>query len=177
LTFNTAAVEESPAPAAVEPEAPPSRIPMEIALSAEIALASASAGDPVRAVLAAPLKDGDRVLAPEGAPVTGAVVRLETQELPYRMYEIAIELHTLETPQGAFEISATMADVRPAGGLIRQARRLDPTFNRRRAPRMDILVREVQRGQGVLHWDARQGRIPKNLRMRWIVDDFRPVPR
>jgi len=38
---------------------------------------------------------------------------------------------------------------------------------------MDILVREFQRGQGVLQWDAKHGRIRKAMRMRWLVDDLR----
>ena len=40
---------------------------------------------------------------------------------------------------------------------------------------MDILVREIPRGQGVLQWDAKQGRIRKGLRMRWLVDSVTPT--
>jgi hypothetical protein len=34
---------------------------------------------------------------------------------------------------------------------------------------MDILVREVQRGQGILHWDARRGPLPRGFKMKWRV--------
>jgi hypothetical protein len=70
-----------------------------------------------------------------------------------------------------------MADAGPASGLIRVAKKFNPTFTRQRKARMDILVREVQRGQGVLQWDAKHGRIRKALRMRWLVDDLRVVAR
>ena len=63
-----------------------------------------------------------------------------------------------------------MTDVGPSPGLLRQAKRLDPTFTRQRKAKMDILVREVPRGQGVLHWDAKHGRIRKGFRMRWLVE-------
>ena len=113
-------------------------------------------------------------------PVTGTlaighIVRLDKQEQPYPYYEIALEFRGLDTRQGRFEYSATMTGAGPSPGLIRQAKQLNPTFTRKRAPRMDILVREVQRGQGVLQWDARRSRIPKGLRMRWVVDNLRPV--
>jgi hypothetical protein len=38
---------------------------------------------------------------------------------------------------------------------------------------MDILVREVQRGQGILYWEARRGSIPRGLRMKWRVEKER----
>jgi hypothetical protein len=69
-----------------------------------------------------------------------------------------------------------MTEAGPAPGLIRQAKRLNPTFTRQRKAKMDILVREVPRGQGVLHWDAKQSRIRKALRMRWLVHEIRVAP-
>ena len=66
-------------------------------------------------------------------------------------------------------MNATMIEAGPEDGLIRQAKRLDPTFTRRRTNRMNILVREVQRGQGILHWDARRGALPEGLKMKWRV--------
>ena len=148
---------------------------MELSLDSDIALDAAAAGDPVRAVLTRPLKDGERLIAPEGAVALGRIVRLEKQGQPFDHYEIALEFHTLETSQGRYEYSATMTDAGPAPGLIRQARQLNPTFTRDRKPRMDVLVRQVQRGQGVLQWDARRPRIRKALRMRWLIDGIKPT--
>ena len=167
--------EDGPAP--VESAAPPadlpSRLTMELSLDADIALDAAGVGDSIRAVLLRPLKDGERVLAPAGSVALGNIVRLEKQGQPFDHYEIAVEFHTLETGSRRYEYSATMTDAGPASGLIRQVKRLNPTFTRQRKARMDILVREVPRGQGVLHWDAKHGRIRKALRMRWLVTDIR----
>jgi hypothetical protein len=69
----------------------------------------------------------------------------------------------------SISISATMEKGRTADRTDPEAKRLDPKFTRRRTGRMDILVREVQRGQGILHWDARRGALPKGLRMQWRV--------
>jgi len=148
----------------------PSRLTLELSLEADIPLETAVVGDPIRAVLSHPLKDGERLLAPAGSVALGNIVRLERQSQPIDLYEIALEFHTLETSQGRYEFSATMMEAGPAAGLIRQAKRLNPTFTRQRKAKMDILVREVPRGQGVLHWDAKHARIRKALRMRWLTD-------
>jgi hypothetical protein len=165
---NTAPVESEAAAANL-----PSRLTMELSLDADIALEAAGVGDPIRAVLLRPLKDGERVLAPAGSVALGNIVRLEKQGQPFDHYEIGLEFHTLETGSRRYEYSATMTDAGPATGLIRQVKRLNPTFTRQRKARMDILVREVPRGQGVLHWDAKHSRIRKALRMRWLVTDIR----
>jgi hypothetical protein len=163
-----------PQPPAVPPD-PPGRRVMELSLDAEIALETAAAGDPIRAVLVRPLKDGERLLAPEGAVALGRVVRREKQGQPFDRYEIALEFHTLEIGPRRLECVATLMDAGPAPGLIRQAKRMNPTFTRDRKPRMEILVNEVQRGQGVLLWEARRPRIRKSLRMRWLVEDLRDI--
>jgi len=160
----------------VESAEPPdlqARMTMELSLESDIALATAGVGDPLRAVLVRPLRDGERVLAPAGSVALGNIVRLEKQGQPFDHYEIALEFHTLETGQGRYEYLATMTDAGPATGLIRQAKRLNPTFTRQHKAKMDILVREVPRGQGVLHWDAKHGRIRKGFRMRWLVSEVR----
>ena len=165
---------DAPAPVdSVEPPEPPGRMTMDLSLDSDLALATAVVGDPIRAALVRPLKDGERILAPAGSVALGNIVRLEKQGQPFNHYEIALEFHTLETSQRRYEYSATMTDAGPATGLIRQAKRLNPTFTRQRKARMDILVREVPRGQGVLHWDAKHGRIRKGFRMRWLVSEVR----
>jgi hypothetical protein len=105
----------------------------------------------------------------------GNIVRLDKQKQPFDRYEVALEFHTLESSPIRYELSATMVEAGPASGLIKQAKRLNPTFTRERKARMDILVREIPRGQGVLQWDAKQGRIRKGLRMRWLVDSVTPT--
>jgi hypothetical protein len=149
----------------------PPRLLLELTLASDIELDKAALGDPVRAVLSRPVKDGDRVLLPEGMEISGRLVRLERNTLPIDHYVVGLQLDTLEYEGRANEFTATMRDAGPAGGLIRQAKRLDPTFDRRRrAPRLDILVREQQRGQGILHWEAKKARIPRGLRMRWQTE-------
>ena len=71
---------------------------------------------------------------------------LAEQGQPFDRYEIALELHTLEIGRQRYECIATMIDAGPTPGLIRQAKQLNPTFNRERKPRMEILVNQVQRG-------------------------------
>lgn len=129
-----------------------------------------SMGDAVRATLAKPLRDGDRIVAPQGAVVTGRLVRLEKRTTPFPLFDVALELNAIEINGTAIPLSATMQQAGPAAGLIRQQKRMDPTFTKRRTNRMDILVREIQRGQGILMWDARHGPIPRGLRMTWRVD-------
>ena len=155
----------------------PQRLTMELSLDSEIALGTAVVGDPIRAVLVRPLKNGERVLAPEGSVALGNIVRLEKQGRPFDHYEIALQFHTLETNQTRYEYFATMTEVGPVPGLLRQAKRLNPTFTRQHKARMDILVREVQRGQGVFQWDAKHSRIRKAMHMRWLVDDLHVVRR
>lgn len=151
------------------------RLTMELSLDSEIALATAAVGDPIRAILVRPLRNGDQILAPEGSVAVGNIVRLDKQGQPFDHYDIALEFHTLETNQTQYEYSATMADAGPAPGLIRVAKKFNPTFTRQRKARMEILVREVQHGQGVLQWDAKHDRIRKALRMRWLVDNLQVV--
>jgi hypothetical protein len=148
----------------------PSRLTLELSLDADVPLETAVVGDPIRAVLARQLKDGEQLLAPAGSVALGNIVRLERQGQPFDHYEIALEFHTLETSQGRYEYSATMTEAGPATGLIRQVKKLNPTFTRQRKAKMDILVREVPRGQGVLHWDAKHPRMRKGLRMRWLTE-------
>lgn len=179
-------LEEAPAaPPAVPdrtediPDAPdlPARRTIELSLESAIDLEKAAIGDPVRAVLVRPFKQDDRVMAPEGSLLLGRIVRLEKQAQPFDFYEIALQFDTLETGEKRYEFNATLENAGPASGLIRQVKRMNPTFTRRRKAKMDVLVREVQRGQGVLQWEARRPRIGKGFRMRWRVDEVRPASR
>jgi hypothetical protein len=149
----------------------PPRLVMELVLDSSVDLETVALGDEVRAVLARPVIHQGQLLAPQGSTVLGRLVRLEKNSMPYPHYVVGLQFDILESPAGRLEFAATLEDVAPAAGLIRQAKTLDPTFDRRRrAPRLDILVRERQEGRGVLHWDARQPRIRRGLRMRWRTE-------
>ena len=141
----------------------------ELALDSDLNPVSASIGDPITARLTRPFKNGGRITAPEGALVRGHLVRVEKQSMPFLMFEIGLEFSSVEVGNDKFPVVATMEEAGPAAGLLKQTKRLDPVFTKRRTARMDILVREVQRGQGILHWDARRGSIPQGFRMKWRV--------
>ena len=168
-------------PAAAEPAATPAptaahlpqRALLELELEGGIKTSQAAVGDVVRAIVSKPLKDGTRVVVPQGAAVLGRLVRLDKQDLPFPLYEVGLEFHALELDGKRVEIRATMEEAGPAAGLIRQQKSMDPVFTKKRTARMDILVRETPRGQGVLHWEARREMIPRGLRMIWRVDEVR----
>jgi hypothetical protein len=96
-------------------------------------------------------------------------VRLERQDLPFTIWEVGLELDSLQVGNESREVNATMEEAGPANGLIRQQKRMDPVFTRKRTARMNVLVREVQQGQGILLWEARRGALPRGLKMRWRV--------
>jgi hypothetical protein len=146
---------------------------IEITLDSNLDPAIANIGDPIAGSLARPVKDGEAVLVPQGAAVRGRVVRLDRQNMPFPIYEVGLEFDSVEIGDRKLPLAATMEEAGPAAGLIKQAKRLDPTFTRQRTARMDILVREVQRGQGILYWEARRGSIPRGLRMKWRVEKER----
>jgi hypothetical protein len=149
---------------------------IEIALDSDILLGSATVGDAVTAVLVRPFKVDERVIAPEGSQLRGRIVRLDKQSQPFPYYEVGIEFDTLAAKDSLFELNATLEDAGPASGLIRQEKRMNPTFtaSARRQSRLNVLARGVQRGQGVLQWEAKHPKVGKGLRMRWRVDDMKP---
>jgi len=143
---------------------------IELTLDSDMNPAMTAIGDKVTATVARVLKDGERVSIPAGAVVRGRIVRLEKHTIPFPIYEIGLEFDTLESGGRAIPFTAMMVDAGPAAGLIHQAKRLDPKFTPHSKSQMDILVREFQRGQGILNWDARRGSILRGLRMKWRVE-------
>jgi len=160
---------EAPAAASDVPSSLPAYLKVELALDNDIDPEKAVVGDPVRALVIRPAKEGERVLVPEGAAVIGRLVRLEKAAQPFPHYVVGLEFHTLEIGSSKIDFSATMQDAGPASGLLKQQKRMDPVFTRKRNMRFDILVREKPRGEGVLHWDAKNPRIKRGLKMRWIT--------
>jgi hypothetical protein len=175
-TVKFAGVEARETPKPVAQPAPASALPggtlLELALDASVDLARMAIGDPVRAIVSKPAKAGsEQIVAPQGIAVVGRLVRLEKETRPFPMYEVGIEMEALEMNGQAMPLSATMVEAGPAAGLLRQAKRLDPTFTKKATNSMSVLVREVQRGQGILLWDARRGPLPRGLKMKWRVED------
>jgi len=149
----------------------PPLLSVDITLDSDIELEKAAIGDSIRGVLARPIREGGRAVLPQGAIVQGRLVRLERSAQPFQHFVVGLEFHTLETSDTSFDLFATMQDAGPAPGLLLQAKRLDPVFTRKRTGRLDILVREKPRGEGILHWDAKHARIHRGLRMRWVTVD------
>lgn len=156
----------SPKPAAV---ALPSQAVLELTLDAPLDPATADPGQPVRAKVSRAVTDGERVVIPQGAIVLGRVTRVEKRTVPFPLYEVGIEFQAIELIDQRLPLSATMLEAGPAAGLLRQAKRMDPTFTQRRSSHMDVLVREVQRGQGILLWEAKRGPLPAGLKMKWRI--------
>jgi hypothetical protein len=142
---------------------------VELVLEAILDPGAATVGDPVRATIARPVTSGERILIPQGATVLGRLVRLDKTDMPFLIYDIGLQFDTVEVAGRALPFAATMIDAGPASGLLRQEKKLDPKFSTQRTAKIEVLVREVQRGQGILSWDARHGAIPKGLRMKWRI--------
>ncbi len=130
---------------------------------------TASLGEEVSVTLIRPLKQNDSVLLPEGTRGLMRLVRLDRHTTPFTVFDLGMEFESLVIDGRPLPLSATMEEAGPASGLMKQAKRLDPTFTKRRSARMDILVREVQQGQGILNWDGRKGPMPRGLKMKWRV--------
>ena len=156
-----------PAPAAAP--SIPTNLLVEMSLESEIQPESSALGDSVRALVTKPVRDDARLLIPEGAVVHGRLVRVERANLPFDHYVVGIEFHTVEMGKERLDFFATLQDAGPANGLLRQAKRMDPVFTKKRGTRFDILVREKPRGEGVLHWDAKRIPIRRGLKMRWLT--------
>ena len=166
--------DEAPSSPAVAASTLPDRTVLELSLETEIDLENVALGDTVRAVLAKPIRDGDTVLVAAGTPVRGRVVRVDKEALPKSYFVLGIELDSMTLDGRDTPLYATMIDAEPTQGLMRQEKRLMPTFTKQRTSRMDILVREQQKGQGILNWDAKHPRIRRGLRMRWQVGTTGP---
>lgn len=141
---------------------------LEIQLDAPLTPKSLKPGDPVRARLAKPAEVEGGIL-PAGTAVHGVVARLREEPAPFPLFEIGFELTGVETGGETLPLRATMINVESQRGLIRQSKRIDPTFSKNQKPRLDVLVREVQKGQGILLWDAKHPALPKGLKMTWRV--------
>lgn len=150
------------------PEPAPSEIApgtlVELALDASLDPATAKVGDSVKAKVTKPIWGTG-----EPAVAQGRIARLDTQSQPFQVHVVALEFDTIQVSDRKIPFQATMVDAGPAAGLIRQAKRMDPTFTKKPRGKMDVLVREIQHGQGILLWEAKHGAIPKGLKMKWRV--------
>jgi len=142
---------------------------LEVELDVQLDPKSLKPGDPIRARLAKAVEIGDGRIVPAGAPVHGAVARLREEQAPFPLFEIGLAFTSVETEGAMLPLNATMVDVEAERGIIRRSKRMDPTFSRTGKPKLDVLVGEVQKGQGIILWDARRTTVPKGLRMKWRV--------
>jgi len=152
----------------------PANIRVELVLDSDIDLTKAAPGERIRAVINRNISDGDRTIVAEGTIVHGSIVRIEAAEQPFPHYEIALAFESIRAGGAGYPFYATMQDAGPAPGLLREAKRLDPVFTRKRSARLDILVGQKSRGEGVLLWDARRPQIRRGLKMRWLTFDLKP---
>jgi hypothetical protein len=159
-----AAEAPSPSPGAIEL---PPNVSMELTLTSELVPEKAALGDTIGAAIAKPVVRENQVLVPQGAAVFGRVVRIEKEATPFPHYVVGLEFHTIEAGGKKIDLYATMDDAGPAPGLLRQTKRMDPVFTKRRTKRFDMLVREKPRGQGILRWDAKHEKMKPGLRMLW----------
>jgi hypothetical protein len=169
LSFAEAKTTAEPKPRAEPSKLPPASV-LEVELADGLEPSKGIVGQTIRIKLSRDLKDGEKVLAAAGADGTARLVRLEKQDLPYPIWEIGLELDTIRIADGELPVNAVLIDAGPESGLLRQSKRFMPTFTKRRNARMDILVRETPKGQGILHWDAKRPQVPKGLRMKWRIE-------
>ena len=145
---------------------------IELTLDTEIHPEKAAIGDPVRAVLSRDLEHNGEIILPKGSVALGRLVMREKEQFPVHHYVVGLEFHTIQVEDRPVNFSATMIDAGPEKGLIRQSKSLDPTFDRKqRKPKLEVLVNEIRKGQGFLHWEAKQPVIEKGLKMRWVTAD------
>jgi hypothetical protein len=173
--------DEDPAPttdtasAATAPRLLPAGARVDLSLETEIDPERAALGDTVTAVVAKPVREADQVVVAAGTRVLGRLTRIEKEAVPFRHYVVGLEFHTLEAAGAQVEFAATMHDAGPSSALLRPQKKFMPAFApvKQRTNKMNILVREIARGEGVLHWDARHPKIRRGLRMVWITSETR----
>ena len=167
---------EEPAPPAPSPAATAAAKPIplrknllvDVALDQDLDFAAATPDSALRATLAEPLQDGERVIAPAGAKVTLRLLEVARVAKPVDRYELVLRLESLDHGAAPAPIQARLLNTGAAPGLIKQERRLMPAFQKKRADRFSLLARESNAEQTVLYWEARQPRVRKGFRMRWL---------
>jgi hypothetical protein len=89
----------------------PAGLPFRVALTQEIDTAAAAAGDPIKAKLTTPIRDGSKVLVPMGAAVAGRIVRIRRFYGHDAALYLDIRLETVEVGGVSLRLTAT-----PDGG-------------------------------------------------------------
>ncbi|MBL8177143.1 MAG: hypothetical protein JNK48_20885 [Bryobacterales bacterium] len=160
----------APESAAGQPFALPEGTLLEAALTEDLPLDKVSAGAALRMKLVKELRDGDSILLPVGTMLFGRIAHMESTDAPFPVVELGLEVSAFEREGRRFPVRLTMTEAGPASGLLREQRRMDPVFDKRRTARMEILVRKVEAGHGFIHWDARKGNIPRGMKIKWRVE-------
>ena len=143
---------------------------LELELAEPLVPVKAVVGQPLKIRMSRALRRDEQILLAEGSEVAARVVRLERQETPFPLWEIGIELVSVQVGTEVVDLRATLIDAGPESGLLRLSKTFMPKFTKKRTTRMDILVRETPKGQAILHWDAKRPQVPKGLRMKWRVE-------
>ena len=157
-------------PAEPQPLVLPAGAPMELQLETEIDTERAAVGDPVQALLARPIKREKREVAPKGATVLGRIVGLKKHTQPYDHFEVWLSFDTLEFGGRRAEFRATMKEAGPAHGLLSGDQPAGFQHGVAGARRIERVVVDPIPGKGTLIWKGSHPRVPRGLRMLWIID-------
>ncbi|HEY6392342.1 MAG TPA: hypothetical protein VIX89_13740 [Bryobacteraceae bacterium] len=84
----------------------PPGIPFRVALTQAIDTATAASGDPLKAKLIAPIRDGSKVLVPTGAAVGGRIVRLRQFHGKESVLSLDVRLETVEVGGVSIRLTA-----------------------------------------------------------------------
>jgi hypothetical protein len=103
---SSAARKPTPAPIVIE-----EGTPLILALQTTLSTATAQAGDTVVATLVEPIRQGERVVVPEGAEVRGKVVTAVRPGKTKGLARLVIEFDHLEAKGRSHEIAASAIDV------------------------------------------------------------------
>ena len=85
----------------------PRGLRFRVALTQGIDTATAAAGDPIKAKLITPIRDGSKVLVPMGASVAGRIVRMRQFYGSYSSVAIDIKLETVNVGGASIRLIAT----------------------------------------------------------------------
>ncbi|MEZ2348914.1 LssY C-terminal domain-containing protein [Terriglobus sp. RCC_193] len=105
----------------------PERTPLEIRLTERVGTHTSKEGSPVRAILAAPVLQGDKVVLPLGSKVEGRVVHLNSVGLGLRheTSSIGLEMDRITLPDGTVvPITAKVAQIENSREVVQKDGRI-----------------------------------------------------
>ncbi|MDR3698674.1 MAG: hypothetical protein P4L56_03505 [Candidatus Sulfopaludibacter sp.] len=165
----------TPAPAArIESRLPPG-LALKIRLDTDLAVATASVGDPLEATLAAALHDGKTEIAPKGAHVRGRVrfLRRDTTAgrlpgAPEPYTEAGLVFDEVEFAGRVYRFAGVLKSFDTALPGVRMAMTQDRNFDGVTMARQQINPVEIP-GASVFFIDSRSSGLPSGTLMTWIT--------